>query len=163
MNVRNRDVGVKFNSISNNIYKSDMFRFRFSNLAYYKRGYIATTDTHQPVDMSYTTYETTVSSRPPLIVMHGLLGSKANWHNVCKNLNKNTNPPRKIVAVDARNHGDSPHSENHSYEHLVQDLRALMGKLKLTKASLMGHSMGGRAVMLCALKNVSCGWMNSFL
>lgn len=58
---------------------------------------------------------------------------------------------RKIIAVDARNHGDSPHSDQLSYPHLAEDTRALMAGLNIQIATLIGHSMGGRAVMLAAL------------
>lgn len=61
----------------------------------------------------------------------------------------------QVIAVDARNHGDSPHSPQHTYEHLVEDIRYLMGHLGIKKASFIGHSMGGRAMMTAALKYVS--------
>lgn len=57
--------------------------------------------------------------------------------------------------MDARNHGDSPHSNEMSYTHLVEDLRALMGDLNIKQATFIGHSMGGRAAMLMALRYVS--------
>ena len=61
----------------------------------------------------------------------------------------------KVIAVDARNHGDSPHTAEHTYPHIVEDIKALMENLNIKKASLIGHSMGGRAMMLMALKYVS--------
>lgn len=42
----------------------------------------------------------------------------------------------------------------HSYEHMVADLVALYKKLNIEKASVIGHSMGGRAMMLLALQYV---------
>jgi abhydrolase domain-containing protein 11 len=56
--------------------------------------------------------------------------------------------------VDARNHGDSPHTTQLTYNHLVEDLRALMIDLAIERATFIGHSMGGRAVMLMALRYV---------
>nr|CAH7741059.1 unnamed protein product [Callosobruchus chinensis] len=113
-------------------------------------------DTLQPVKLSYATYESTTADKPsqaaPLVIMHGLFGSKSNWNSLCKVYQQKCNPQRKVIAVDARNHGDSPHSDEHTYAHLAADLKSLFNQLGVEKAALMGHSMGGRAVMLFALK-----------
>lgn len=114
----------------------------------------------EPVNLSYASYETTTSftegkEPPPLIVMHGLFGSKANWNSLCKAYHKKTVPQRKVFAVDARNHGDSPHSAAHSYSHMVEDFKAFCDQQRIRKAAFLGHSMGGRAVMLFALNYVS--------
>ena len=61
----------------------------------------------------------------------------------------------QIFAVDARNHGDSPHTEELTYNHLAEDLRALMNDLAVKRATFIGHSMGGRAIMLLGLRYVS--------
>ncbi|VEN53243.1 unnamed protein product [Callosobruchus maculatus] len=113
-------------------------------------------DTLQPVNLSYATYESTTADRPsqaaPLVIMHGLFGSKSNWNSLSKVYQQKCNPQRKVIAVDARNHGDSPHSSEHTYAHLAADLKSLLNQLGVEKAAFMGHSMGGRAVMLFALK-----------
>nr|CAI5834017.1 unnamed protein product [Callosobruchus analis] len=113
-------------------------------------------DTLEPVKLSYATYESTTADKPsqaaPLVIMHGLFGSKSNWNSLCKVYQQKCNPQRKIIAVDARNHGDSPHSSEHTYAHLAADLKSLLNQLAVEKAALLGHSMGGRAVMLFALK-----------
>lgn len=110
----------------------------------------------QPVQMSFSHFETPQASAPPLVIMHGLFGSKANWNSLCKAFLKQLNPQRNVISVDARNHGDSVHTEAHTYHDLVEDIKFLMGDLNVNRASLLGHSMGGRAVMLCALKYVGC-------
>ncbi|EFA05188.1 sn-1-specific diacylglycerol lipase ABHD11 [Tribolium castaneum] len=110
--------------------------------------------TIEPVKLAYASYESTNSPSDhdpaPLIVNHGLFGSKSNWNSLCKVYHNKTN--RKVIAVDARNHGDSPHTQQHTYEHLALDLRELLTQLKFEKAAFLGHSMGGRAVMYLALK-----------
>lgn len=113
-----------------------------------------------PVNLAYASYESTKSTnkdeiQPPLLVNHGLFGSKANWNSLCKVFHQQTSPQRKVIAIDARNHGDSPHTNTHTYEHLAEDIKALYNQLKIKKAALLGHSMGGRTVMLFALKYVS--------
>ena len=56
--------------------------------------------------------------------------------------------------MDARNHGDSPHTHDMSYPIMAEDLARLVENLKLGTVSLVGHSMGGRTVMFAALKRL---------
>ncbi|XP_036319901.1 protein ABHD11 isoform X2 [Rhagoletis pomonella] len=58
-----------------------------------------------------------------------------------------------IFTVDARNHGDSPHTPEHSSAHMAVDSIELMRKQGMAKACVMGHSMGGRTMMHLALKH----------
>lgn len=60
----------------------------------------------------------------------------------------------QVIIPDARNHGDSPHSSALNYEVLSNDLIQLMKDLKIPKATMIGHSMGGRAMMALALTEV---------
>jgi len=53
--------------------------------------------------------------------------------------------------VDARNHGDSPHTLEQSYQLMAEDVKFLMEDLGVEKASLIGHSMGGRTMMYLAV------------
>ena len=59
-----------------------------------------------------------------------------------------------MIAVDARNHGDSPHTPSMSYPLMAEDLARLVEDLMLETVSLVGHSMGGRTVMFAALNNL---------
>ncbi|XP_055544997.1 protein ABHD11-like [Wyeomyia smithii] len=107
-----------------------------------------------PLELSFNVYDMVQSAShgSPVLVLHGLFGSKYNWNSLSKAFHQKTKPTRKIYSIDARNHGDSPHSEVHSYDHMVTDLVELHRKLNIKKASVIGHSMGGRAMMLLALK-----------
>ncbi|KAF0286716.1 Protein ABHD11 [Amphibalanus amphitrite] len=60
-----------------------------------------------------------------------------------------------IINTDARNHGDSPHSEQMDYSVMAQDVTKLITDLKHKKVTLMGHSMGGKTMMTIALNNPS--------
>lgn len=115
---------------------------------------VSTAETLEPINMSYATYESTSNQdqSTPFIVIHGLFGSKSNWNSMCKAYNQKCKPSRKIIAVDVRNHGESPHTESHTYAHIAADLKALLDQLSISRAVIMGHSMGGRASMLFALK-----------
>jgi len=57
----------------------------------------------------------------------------------------------KVITVDARNHGDSPHTFEQSYQLMAEDVKFLMEDLGVKKASLIGHSMGGRTMMYLAI------------
>ena len=85
----------------------------------------------------------------PMVILHGLYGSSDNWLSIAKNLAGFF----EVYLVDLRNHGRSPHSESHSYELIRDDLLAFMDDTGLGKAILMGHSMGGKAVMCFARHN----------
>ncbi|XP_046278815.1 protein ABHD11 isoform X1 [Marmota monax] len=61
-------------------------------------------------------------------------------------------PSPQVLTVDARNHGDSPHSPDVSYEAMCQDLQSLLPQLDLAPCALIGHSMGGKTAMLLALQ-----------
>lgn len=65
-------------------------------------------------------------------------------------------PAPQVLTVDARNHGDSPHSPDASYEAMSQDLQGLLPQLGLVPCVVVGHSMGGKTAMLLALQRVSC-------
>lgn len=72
-------------------------------------------------------------------------------NSLCKALVLKTNPTRRIISIDARNHGDSPHSDLHSYPVMSDDIARFLSDNKIEKASILGHSMGGRAMMYFAL------------
>lgn len=56
-----------------------------------------------------------------------------------------------MITVDARNHGDSPHSSEMSYLEMAKDVIQLLESLKIEKSVLIGHSMGGGTMMCTAL------------
>lgn len=59
-----------------------------------------------------------------------------------------------VLTVDLRNHGVSPHHHSHKYEDLAEDVVMLMNKLKINRAVLIGHDMGGRTSMSISLMAV---------
>uniref|UniRef100_A0A2S2PR79 sn-1-specific diacylglycerol lipase ABHD11 n=1 Tax=Schizaphis graminum TaxID=13262 RepID=A0A2S2PR79_SCHGA len=105
----------------------------------------------EPIKMSFTSYESAADGgqKPPIIIMHGLFGCKSNWNSLSKTLHNITR--RKVITVDARNHGDSPHTLEQSYQLMAEDVKFLMEDLGVKKASLIGHSMGGRTMMYLAV------------
>ena len=85
---------------------------------------------------------------PPLIILHGLLGSGDNWHTLSRTV---FGQHFDVFTVDQRNHGRSPHSPVFDYPTMVNDLEAFMDSHDLDTAHLLGHSMGGKTAMHFAL------------
>lgn len=92
-----------------------------------------------------------LEARSPLVVLHGLFGSKANSRTVCKNLAKSMD--RDIYCLDLRNFGQSPHIKRLDYPLLAADVEKFIDDAKFEKKPiLVGHSMGAKTVMAVALR-----------
>ncbi|CAH1761705.1 7753_t:CDS:10 [Entrophospora sp. SA101] len=89
---------------------------------------------------------------PPLLILHGLFGSKQNWKSLAKMFAQSLNT--SVYALDLRNHGDSPHSSIVNYEIMSDDVAKFITDHKLNQAIIMGHSMGGKVAMAMALRQV---------
>ena len=85
----------------------------------------------------------------PLIILHGLLGSLDNWHSLSRRFSSSFH----VFALDQRNHGRSPHSEEFTYEAMAADLREFFHHRAIPSAFVLGHSMGGKTAMRLALDN----------
>lgn len=105
-----------------------------------------------PVNLTYDVFDGK-GDNTPLVFLHGLFGSKSNFHSIAKSLVQRTG--RKVVTVDARNHGNSTHSPDLTYEAMTSDLKQLLGQLHIGKCVLIGHSMGGKVAMTTALSQPS--------
>ena len=88
------------------------------------------------------------NSSPPIMIIHGLYGSGRNWGVIAKRLSNKF----YVIAVDLRNHGDSPWFDSHNYHDMAEDLVEVITSLKI-RPNIIGHSMGGKAAMVLALKN----------
>ena len=83
----------------------------------------------------------------PIIIMHGLFGAGQNWASHARLLADEY----RVILPDLRNHGASPWSSSMSYLEMAEDIERLMEKLALSKATIVGHSMGGKVAMALAL------------
>ncbi|WP_020561045.1 alpha/beta fold hydrolase [Thiofilum flexile] len=99
--------------------------------------------------LNYRSYGELTERSTPLVVLHGLLGSLDNWHTFATRY-ANTQP---IIALDMRNHGQSPHEVGMSYQLMVDDILATLQALNIEYFDLIGHSMGGKAGMVLATQN----------
>ncbi|MCF8362246.1 MAG: alpha/beta fold hydrolase [Prolixibacteraceae bacterium] len=82
----------------------------------------------------------------PIVILHGLYGSSDNWMTIARKLSEKY----KVITVDQRNHGASPHDSSHTYEDMVTDLAWLFHELELEHAHILGHSMGGKTAIAFA-------------
>ena len=83
-----------------------------------------------------------------IVLIHGLFGSMDNLGLLARDLRHDY----QVLSLDLRNHGQSFHSEQHTYELMAQDVKDVIEHLGLTDCILVGHSMGGKVAMkLCDL------------
>ncbi len=82
-----------------------------------------------------------------IFVIHGLFGSLSNLSGLATALQEY----HHIISIDLRNHGSSPHSPSMSYQEMANDLFELADHLNIEHFSIIGHSMGGKVAMTCAL------------
>ncbi|WP_434575936.1 alpha/beta fold hydrolase [Riemerella anatipestifer] len=87
-------------------------------------------------------------SATPLLVFHGLFGMLDNWGGFGRDFGE----VMPTHLIDLRNHGKSFHSENMSHDDLAEDILNYMSTHNLQKVNLLGHSLGGKAVMQFAIK-----------
>ena len=82
----------------------------------------------------------------PVLIVHGLFGSGRNWGVIARRLAET----RPVIAVDMRNHGDSPRFPTQGYADMAGDLAEVIAAHG-GRADVLGHSMGGKAAMVLAL------------
>jgi pimeloyl-ACP methyl ester carboxylesterase len=84
---------------------------------------------------------------PSVAILHGLFGSGRNWRSIAQQLAAH----HRVLTFDLRNHGASPWADGMSYGEMVDDLRTSLHERSIERTALLGHSMGGKVVMLAAL------------
>ncbi|CAK7904284.1 probable alcohol acetyltransferase [[Candida] anglica] len=108
------------------------------------------------VDLSYDKHSPTKgagdSDKSPVIIAHGLFGSKTNTRTVAKQLADKLS--RDIFCIDLRNFGQSPHMNRLDYPSLASDVEEFVKKQNfVNKPILVGHSMGAKTVLAVALRS----------
>lgn len=88
----------------------------------------------------------TAGPLPPVILAHGLFGQARNLGVISRALAGT----RQVIAVDLRNHGDSPWDARHDYDAMAGDLAEVIAAHD-GRADVVGHSMGGKTAMWLAL------------
>jgi pimeloyl-ACP methyl ester carboxylesterase len=83
----------------------------------------------------------------PVALLHGLFGRAQNLGSVARRLA----PAMRVISIDLRNHGASPHAPGMDYETQAADVIETLAALHALPAALLGHSMGGKTAMAAAL------------
>jgi len=94
-------------------------------------------------------YSTVIGKGTPLLILHGFLGMSDNWRTHARYWSSFY----EVHAIDQRNHGKSFHSTEFDYNILAQDIVDYMDANELSKAIILGHSMGGKTAMTLALQH----------
>jgi pimeloyl-ACP methyl ester carboxylesterase len=85
---------------------------------------------------------------PPVVFLHGLLGAAQNFGSVQKALAARGH---RVLALDLRNHGASPHAPTMTYPEMAADVAETLQAAGAWPAAVIGHSMGGKVAMALAL------------
>lgn len=87
-------------------------------------------------------------SGTPVLLVHGFFHNRSIWEKLAAELPATYRP----ISVDLRGHGESPWSLAGDYDlrSYARDLSALLDVLKIKRAFVVGHSMGGNVATLFA-------------
>jgi len=86
-------------------------------------------------------------SGPLVAFCHGLFGQGKNWTSAAKEVAVD----HRVVLVDMPHHGKSPWSDRFDYVDVADHVAALFSADD--PVALVGHSMGGKAAMVLALRH----------
>jgi len=102
-----------------------------------------------PLDLAYRYFGG--EGQPPLVILHGLLGSSRNWTTAGKMLARTF----EVFALDLRGHGDSPFApppdHEYSFPAMAADVQAWLDAKGVANPVLLGHSLGGKIAMRLAV------------
>ena len=93
-----------------------------------------------------------VGDGPPIVLLHALSATR---HNVVHGSRHLLHRGYRLVAYDARGHGESPPPEDrraYEYGDLVADLGAVLADLRIERPVLVGVSMGAATAVAFALE-----------
>ncbi len=102
-----------------------------------------------PLELAYRYFGG--EGRPPLVILHGLLGSSRNWTTAGKLLARSF----EVFALDLRGHGESPFApppvRDYSFKTCAADVAAWLDARGVRRPLLLGHSLGGKIAMRLAV------------
>jgi len=84
----------------------------------------------------------------PVVLLHGLTATRRYVVMGSKALERGGH---RVIAYDARGHGESPPGDRYDYPSLAGDLRELLDRLDVERAVLAGASMGAHTLTRFAL------------
>ncbi|HEY7371311.1 MAG TPA: alpha/beta fold hydrolase [Polyangia bacterium] len=88
-------------------------------------------------------------SGPALVLLHPFPLTRTIWAGIADALAAR----RRVIAVDARGFGESPAAGPFTIADLADDLAALLDRLDVARATVLGMSMGGYAALAFAARH----------
>lgn len=83
----------------------------------------------------------------PVVLLHGYLESSEIWNGFSDKLSEKF----RVIAIDLPGHGKSDvYGDTHSMEFMAEAVTSLLDSLKIDKAFVIGHSMGGYVTLAMA-------------
>ena len=89
----------------------------------------------------------TIGQGPPVCLLHGLFGRARNLAGIAATLAAT----HRVVLLDLRNHGASPHQAGMAYADQAADVLDTLAGHGVPACALLGHSMGGKVAMTASL------------
>jgi pimeloyl-ACP methyl ester carboxylesterase len=86
---------------------------------------------------------------PGIVLVHGARAHVGWWRGV---VGESIVAGRRVVALDLSGHGDSDHRTSYSAELWGDEVAAVVAEIAGGQATLVGHSMGGWASVVCAAR-----------
>jgi len=101
---------------------------------------------------------------PPLVIIHGVMGSTRIYQSWVKQIHKRDNGRRDIICIDLRNHGRTAAaygSLEMNYRLMANDVLMTLNTLRIKSAHIIGHSMGGKLAAALSVINTQHNLLNS--
>jgi pimeloyl-ACP methyl ester carboxylesterase len=87
----------------------------------------------------YATFGSSGANATPVVLLHGGLANADYWGNLIPQLTQD----REVIVLDSRGHGRSSRNATQiGYELMASDVLALLDRLKIQKAAIVGWSDG---------------------
>ncbi|NLU96327.1 alpha/beta fold hydrolase [Chitinophaga sp. Ak27] len=104
----------------------------------------------QPLQMAYMDLQPAKPNGKTVVLLHGKNFCGAYWDSTAADLSNNG---YRVIIPDQIGFGKSskPASFQYSFQQLAQNTKALLDTLQISKAAILGHSMGGMLAVRFAL------------